>query len=175
MIFPLPFRLISYMTRPYSHHMSPLAPFITLIIAIIVIVAAMYRYGELQLEIPPANDSENLYEFSAGGDAHKMVTIVLASLRRAVETGEESAAFLAMGRIVKLGGPSNIDLQRRMGGASIFPELSILMSIHASVAVVAAVALLGRTLVSVRVFRVTRISDLSSLQTLCVLALVPID
>ena len=155
--------------------MSPLAPFITLIIAIIVIVAAMYRYGELQLEIPPANDSENLYEFSAGGDAHKMVTIVLASLRRAVETGEESAAFLAMGRIVKLGGPSNIDLQRRMGGASIFPELSILMSIHASVAVVAAVALLGRTLVSVRVFRVTRISDLSSLQTLCVLALVPID
>jgi len=86
---------------------------------------------------------QNDYEFSAKGDPDTMVGLVLSGLRAAVDTGEESTAFLALGRVVKLGGPgpSAVVLQRKMGGASIFPEVSILMSLHLNSAVVSAVAL----------------------------------
>ena len=100
------------------------------------------KFGKNKIHIAPLVDHNrsNEYEFDVNGEPYKMVQIILAGLRQAVETAEQPIAFLSFNRIIKLGGSSNIELQKRMGAAPVMPEMSMLMAIHLNNATVAAVA-----------------------------------
>ena len=100
------------------------------------------KFGKNKIHIAPLVDHNrsNEYEFDVNGEPYKMVQIILAGLRQAVESAEQPIAFLSFNRIIKLGGPSNIELQKRMGAAPVMPEMSMLMSIHLNNATVAAIA-----------------------------------